>query len=122
MKYRTTIEIVTEAGDKSEAAEIAGDYLSGNIISGIDMKCRTKPVQNAAAYVAVVALIGMLVGMSVYYTAGNMKYSGGPGAMVSEVNAIQPPLKTSAVESKSAEFRRMWQDKQTDEALKIIKR
>ena len=37
MKYRTVIEVVTEAKDKSEAIEIVGEYLSGDILSGVQM-------------------------------------------------------------------------------------
>ena len=57
MKYKTTIEIVADAGDKSEAMEIAGEYLSGNLISGVRMKCRTNPVYVSKVRAAASAMV-----------------------------------------------------------------
>ncbi|MFH1995843.1 MAG: hypothetical protein ABIJ27_02455 [Candidatus Omnitrophota bacterium] len=42
-RYRTVIEVMTEAEDQHEAADIAGEYLRGNISSGVSMKCSTRP-------------------------------------------------------------------------------
>ena len=44
-KYKTIIELVMEANDSSEALDIAGEYLRGNIESGVSIKCYSQPLQ-----------------------------------------------------------------------------
>ena len=94
MKYRTTIEIVSEARDKHEAMEIVGEYLSGNISSGVQMKYLTGPAQSFAKITVTALLFLALLGGSIFsalYTKpGSTVISATPG-----VSAIQPRLKTS---------------------------
>ena len=122
MKYKTTIEIITEAGDKNEAVEIAGEYLSGNLMSGVCMKCRTKPayaskLQTAAALTVVM----LIIALSILLTAQTKR----PQALdqsVYGIDAIQPPLKTSFADKNDIKFKKEWQAVQTREALNYIKK
>ena len=121
MKYKTSIEIMSEAANKDEAMEIAGDYLSGNIASGIDMKCATKEVRfydnSAAKTIAVTLLICVAFLVSVKTS---------PQAHLNIVTcqtaAVQPPLKTSNVAKEEAKFRKEWEEKQAREVLNFIKK
>jgi len=118
MKYRTTIEIVSEAKDKNEAMEIVGEYLSGNITSGVHMKCLTDPVNSYAKIIVTALLFLALLGGSIfsalYSKPGSTTISAVPG-----VNAIQPPLKTSVVDRKSDDFKKEWQTRQVKEAINL---
>ena len=104
-KYKTRIEITAPAADKFEAMEIVGDYLSGNIISGIDMKCSTKQMRfydnSAAKALAVIVLIG--IGFLLTVKAGPQVHLTIPTCQTA---AVQPPLKTSIVSSEDAKFKR----------------
>ena len=44
-RYKTVIEVVTEAEDQFEAVDIAGEYLRGNISNGVSMRCSAYPLQ-----------------------------------------------------------------------------
>lgn len=118
MKYRTTIEIVSEAKDKNEAMDIVGEYLSGNITSGVRMKCLTDPVNSYARMVVTTLLFLALLGGSIFsalYTKpGAITMTSIPG-----VSAIQPPLKTSVADKKSLEFKQEWQTRQVKEAINL---
>ena len=122
MKYRTTIEIVSEARDKNEAIEIVGEYLSGNINSGVNMKCLTDPVQSAARIAVTtllfVALLGGSIFSALYTKPGMMATPVAPGT-----SAIQPPLKTSVSpdHKKSEAFKKAWEAAQVKEALRFSK-
>lgn len=121
MKYKTNIEITSEAANRDEAMEIVEDYLDGNIISGIEMKCTIRPVHfynHAAAKMSVVALlvtIGFLSGMKA-------KNEGNPILGTCQMAAVQPPLKTSDKNKNDVEFKKEWENKQTKEALSFIKK
>lgn len=120
MKYRTTIEIVSEAKDKHEALEIVGEYLSGNINSGVHMKCLTHPAQSSIK-IAVTSLLflGLLCGSifsALYTKPGAATLTATPG-----MSAIQPPLKTSVVDRKSVEFKKQWQAAQIKETLNVAR-
>ncbi len=121
MKYKTNIEITSEASNKDEAMEIVGDYLSGNIVSGIRMKCISKPVRfynHTAAKAAIVVLfvtLGFLSGIKARPQHG----FAGP---THQMAAVQPPLKTSDSSKSDLEFKKDWEEKQTREALNFIKK
>jgi len=121
MKYRTTIEIVSDAENKNEALEIVGEYLVGNIVSGIDMKCVTKPVRfynNTMAKLAVVVLlvtVGFLSGVKA-------KPQHGFAMSIYQTDAVTPPLKTSDANKRDLNFKKEWEQKQTREALNFIKK
>lgn len=116
MKYKTTIEIVSEARDKNEALEIVGEYLSGNIHSGVEMKCLTDRAQSGMKIAVTALLFVALLGGSIFSTL----YSR-PGAVagcaVPGTSAIQPPLKTAAIDKKNMDFKREWQTVQVKETL-----
>ncbi|MBI5143578.1 MAG: hypothetical protein HZA30_00725 [Candidatus Omnitrophica bacterium] len=119
MKYKTTIEIVTNAQDNNEAMEIVGEYLSGHLSSGVDMKCSTKRFSPyAKPIISVVALcLVFLIGI---LSVINVKPSKITIGNIAGINAVQPPLKTSSTIEK-ADFKKEWETKQTKEALKLIK-
>lgn len=123
MRYKTTIEIITDAENKSEAIDIVGEYLSGNnIVSGIDMKCATRPVNNYAKNSIAAFTALSLIAICAILLAAHLNPSQKIGSSCSGVNAVQPPLKTSAVLAGSTEFKREWEKTQTSEALNHIKR
>lgn len=119
-KYKTKIEITSPAANKDEAMEIVGDYLSGNIMSGIDMKYTTKQVRfydhSAAKALAVVLLISIGFLFSVKTSPQTHLNIG-----TCQMATVQPPLKTSNTSS-DAKFKKEWEEKQTREALNFIKK
>ena len=120
MKFRTVIKLVSDARDKSEALDLVEDYLAGNIVHGVDMKCVTKPVHTHAKIAGVATLV-LAVALGVVMTS-NMKHSQNILQNVPGVSAVQPPLNTSSIEAKSSKFKQEWQDRQTQEALNRITR
>ena len=119
-KFKTTIEITSEAENKGEAMEIAGEYLSGNLTSGVDMRCATKRIhQYAKPLIGIVAvsLILIISIVSITYLKPSKDFVGN----FSGINAVQPSLKTSSTPAKD-DFKKEWETKQTREALKHIKK
>lgn len=109
-KYKTSIEITSEAANKDEAMEIVGDYLSGNIMSGIEMKYATKPVRfynNSAARIAAVIILVTLGFMSGIKTKSNYQ----PVVGICQIAAVQPPLKTFDSNKNDLRFKKEWKDK-----------
>lgn len=119
MRFKTTIQLVSDAQDRSEALDLVEEYLAGNIVSGVDMRCVTKPVyrSNIVGVVAISLAIvaGILVGSHFKHPQSMIQTI--PGA-----SAIQTPLKTSAVTYSNPGFKEEWQDRQTKEALERISR
>ncbi len=116
MKYRTVIEIITEAKDKHEAMDIAGEYLNGGIETGVRMKCRTalfRPYILLRAGFFFTLACALLGTVSLRY----FKNSAGVFRGASNTSAIQPPLKTS----EEAAFKGKWQEEGTRKALEYIK-
>lgn len=122
MKYKTRIVIVSEAGNKNEAIEIVGEYLSGNLVSGVEMKCLTMPVRKYNKYILSTAAVLLLI-LIPLFSALCPKHSQNSASGIGGSDAIQVPLTTSIIDArKDMEFRRAWQDKETIEALKLIKK
>lgn len=120
MRYKTTIHILTEAKDRNEAVELADEYLTGQIASGVDMRCSTAPAyQSAVRTVSAVAVTALLL-LALVVTP-QVRHATGIIPAGSGVSAIQPPLKTSSADKLSAEFRKEWQVRQTAEALSVIR-
>jgi hypothetical protein len=120
-KYRTVIELVCEAEDNAEALDLAGEYLRGAINSGVKMRCRTRPLHNAAKVVLTSFMAFGLVGaglVSVNLAQPRQYCSSG----LVGLNACQSPLKTTGEESSKAEFKADWQAEEIDRALQRIKR
>ena len=121
MKYKTTIEIISEAENKDEAIEIAGEYLSGNLVSGIEMKCLAKPARSLNKNIlSIVVVCGIMA--TVALSAFHIKSSAGSTSAISGTSAIQPPLRTSAVAKYDVDFKKAWQVEENREALDYIKR
>jgi len=94
MKYRTTINLVTEANNEHEANEIIGDFLDGEIHTGVTMNCVTKPViaNSFLHYVCIICIIATAV------IFASFDYSETHAISFfthhKSVSACQPPLKT----------------------------
>ncbi len=97
MEYRTVIEIVSEADNSHDAADIAGEFLRGEIDAGVKMKCITQP-----SFARSVLYIGFFVAISIsvicYHYTNTTQFS-----KVNELRdtstsyAIHPPMKTSNI-------------------------
>ena len=116
MKYRTIIELVTEAEDKNEAMDIVGEFLNGGIDSGVRMKCQTVVFRRHKLLYAGIffALTCMLLGTISF---GYVKNAPGVFSNIKNTSAVQPPLKTS----RKASFRDKWQEEETKKVLEYIK-
>lgn len=119
MKYRTVIELVTEAEDTNEAMDIAGEYLRGNFENDVKMKCRTKPLKLHVVFqasAAVAILVSVIIGIASfgYFESPPVQFSG-----TENVSAIQPPLKTA---ENHQEFNETWQEKADKKVLEYIKK
>lgn len=121
LKYKTNIEITSPAANKDEAMEIVGDYLSGNIVSGIEMKCTTTPVRFYSHTAVKVAAIVLLVTVG-FLSGVKAKPHHSLVVGICATDAVTPPLKTSEASRNDAEFKKAWQEKQTREALSFIKK
>lgn len=119
MKYKTTIEIVSEASDRHEAADIAGEYLSGNLVCGVGMKCRTSPVYSYKKTVVGIAVVLLVVAVGII-SALQPRHSLTVIPNLSGQSAIQPPLKTAG-DKKDQNFKKEWQKKQKKAAIDLIK-
>jgi len=120
MRYKTIIEVVTEADTKNEAMEIVDDYLSGNLISGVDMRCKTRRVVSykksviSISVISILIVVGVLSMVRIDPASKTISYS-------PAVSTVQAPLKSQAKDISSADFRKEWEKKHTTEALERIK-
>ncbi len=94
MQYKTIIEIINEAENPTEAADIAGEYLRSSIDAGVWMKCTTKPLRNYRTPFIILCslLIISFIGLTSFKANKD-----NPSPSIStfrNVSAIQPPLKT----------------------------
>jgi hypothetical protein len=120
MRFKTVIKLTSDAQDKGEALELVEEYLAGNIVSGVDMKCVTKPVYSKVKIAGVAALsLAIAVGI---FVISYVKQPQNVLPTISGVDAVQPLLKTSNIAQKSLGFKKDWQDRQTKEALEQIRR
>lgn len=120
MRYRTVIEVVTEAKNKSEAMEIVGEYLSGDILSGVEMKYSTHSVngvKKAAITITALSLI-LVAGIVSMYMVKHIS-TGAPSSP--GMSAVQPVLQTQALHVRDAQFKSQWQDEHNKEALRKIR-
>jgi hypothetical protein len=120
MKYKTTIQVIAEAENKHEAMEIVGEYLSGNIASGIEMRYSTKEVTSHSKVVVSIFVVLFVLAAGLFSTV-YLKSPQGCSMPASGFNAVQPPLKTHDALKNGSGFKAEWQKKQIDEALKRIK-
>lgn len=119
MRFKTTIQLISNAQDKGEALDLVEEYLAGNIVSGVDMKCVTKPVYRSnvvgVVTISLAIVAGILVGSHIRQPQCMIQTI--PGA-----SAVQSPLKTSDTAGSNPEFKKEWQDRQNKEALDQISR
>lgn len=120
--YKTKIEITSAANDKDEAIEIVGDYLSGNINSGIGLKYSTKQIRFYDHSAAKAVAILILIGAGFFFSAKTSVVNHGFNAPTCQMAAVQPPLKTSIADKDDVNFKKEWEEKQTREAIDFIKR
>ena len=121
MKFKTTIQIIMEAKDKNEAMEIAGDYLSGNLTTGVDMSLRASPIRPSTKGIIIALTIVLIVGGLVTYITA-LKFSQNLTQYIPGNCAIQPPLKTSPVDKKYSDFQKEWQSRHQKEIMDSIKK
>lgn len=121
MRYKTTIEIITEAENKRDATDIAGEYLSGNITSGVSMKCGTRPFPDYVKGLTV-SLVAVLLFASAFISAKQMNGWRNSGLFIAGQDAIQPALSTSPVCSKNPDFKKDWEARQDKAILDYIKK
>ena len=116
MRYKTTIEVVTEADSKYEAADIAGEFLKGNLNTGAELKVRTvsdAKVRRITAFAAICA-IAAIFAMVLVYANGSYKIARIEKKSAASY-AIQPPLKTGLADvQNSKEFRKIWEKEHKD--------
>ncbi len=120
MQYKTVIEVVTEAENKGEAIEIVGEYLSGHIATGVDMKYSTRPIHGVTKSVITITALTVLIIVGVI-SAFHIKPSLNIVSSISGINAVQPRLKTSITDANNSEFKKEWKKAETREALNRIK-
>jgi len=116
MKFKTTIKIITNAANKDEAADMAGEYLSGNVTGNVRMTCKTAPALDAKKCAAIASVfIFVFVGVAAFGL--HMKTTAGTPQVGAGFSAVQPPLKTAVTASKDEKFKNEWQERQTKESL-----
>ena len=120
VKFKTTIEISSEAENKNEAMEIVGEYLAGYLSSGVDMMCSTRSVSSHKKGIISVIVISLLLSISIL-SIGHIKPAKNFIGTIPVFNAVQPPLKTSS-EANKGDFKKKWEAKHTKEALTHIKK
>lgn len=117
MRYKTVIEVETDAKTRNEALEIVDDYLAGNLVRGVSMRCATRPVRNvgrAAISVATGCALIAIVAMAVMHADPASKaVSFSPAA-----STMQAPLKTKSAD----DFKSQWDKKQSQEAIESLKK
>ena len=121
MKYKTHITIVSEAKDKHEAVEIAGEYLSGNLSSGVEMICHSSPVHSVNRTL-VYAMAVLLLAVFGVLSMANIKQTSPVIASTPGMHAVQPPLKTNAADKKDSDFKKKWESKKSKAILEYIKK
>ena len=121
MQFKTTIKLITEAKDKNEAMEIAGEYLSGNLTTGVEMELRTAPLHSNMRRVGFALVISSILLLLVVH----LSYVKHPQCIIQNLpgdSVIQPPLKTSSADKSYSDFQKEWQARHAKEALSSIKR
>jgi len=95
MEYKTVIEIITEANDSHDAADIAGEYLRGTLDAGVKMSAVTKRVRRfKSVRIAIFSLILLFALSATTYRINKHK----PAVFnpTRNISAVQPPLKTNS--------------------------
>ena len=96
MKFRTVVELITDADSKMEATDIAGEFLKGEFETGVKMKCHTRPAKQHLLIRSgvIVSLVLFVVGVVSF---GVTNSHSNPVARANGINACQPPLRTGRI-------------------------
>ncbi len=108
MRYRTVIEVVSEAGNEHDAADSAGEYLVGRSDNILSMKCHTEPVRSSYSfkYLAMTTSLAVL-GLLIFMSSRAIREDSCSGMLsIGSRSAIQPPLRTA---SSSGNFAELWE-------------
>lgn len=116
MKFKTTIEIVTEAEDRDEALHLAGEYLSGYLDSGVDMKFATRAISPYKKVYITVTAISLLLAITVFSLIRTFVPQTFDRSTAG-INAVQPPLRTSIVMPNDIQFKKEWENRHNTAAL-----
>ena len=101
MKYRTVIEITTEANNPNEALDLAGEFLRGNIENGVDMKYTSRSVKGYTLLkVCVVVVLLSLFAGTLFFGSGTSKRLASKRLNKARTSVLQPPLRTCSLASK----------------------
>ena len=121
MKYRTMIELICNASDKDEAFHTAGEYLRGDIDSGVRMKCKTRPLGIHRTVKGAMISLAVLFCFSALLLNVSVLEKGAQDSAVkfriAETCTVQPELKTKA----GVEFQEAWKTKKDEAVLEYIK-
>ncbi len=127
-KYKTIIEVETEAADQLEAMDIAGEYLRGNLDSGVVMKCRIQNVNGyktvGYTFVSILLMIALATGIYGFYTTHATPLCKETASSVtlalsgSSSDAMQPALVANS--SDKAAFREKWEKQQNKVLLEKL--
>ena len=121
MQFKTTIKLITDAKDKNEAMEIAGEYLSGNLTSGVEMRMRTAPIHSNIRRVGLAVALSSILLLLVLH----LSYINHPQVIIQNLpgdSVIQPPLKTSLSPNSYSDFQKEWQSRHQKEIMDSIKK
>ena len=96
MRYKTTIEIQTEAENEYEATDMAGEFLRGGVTEEANLKVNTISVPRAqrikialAISATIAVLTTLIIGNRIYYRIAKVEVKQATSY------AIQPPLRTN---------------------------
>lgn len=118
MKYRTVLELVTEANNEGDAVDVVGDFLKGDIESGVKMKCSTRPVRpHWLLGVGTACFVLLMVAGGLTFLTGH-KNVHAAFTRREHVYAIQPALKTN----KSKQFEEAWHKERNEKVFAYIKK
>jgi len=116
MKYKTVIEVVTEAANKDDAMNIVGEYLSGDILSSVDMKYSTRSISGLKTAAITITALSIAICIGVF-SLHFMKSSGTTFSAAVGSSAVQAPLHTQALNVGNVYFKDQWQKEHIKEAL-----
>jgi hypothetical protein len=119
MQYKTTIEVVTEADSKYEAADLAGEFLKGNLSSGADIRVKTISSAKSKALRAIAVIFVTSAVLSTPFIYGKVSYR---TAKVENKPVTSYALKTNLTDiQNSAEFKKLWEKEQKDRINSIAR-
>ena len=118
MKYRTVIEVISDAENENEALDIAGEFLRGNLESGVRIKSRTKPLKShillQVTVLSALVFVFALAGIEFFERSNSIPRA---FSAIKNISAVQPPLLTS----KSPDFKETWKEEERRKVLDYIK-